>query len=70
MDKRRLKEITANVFDLLDASSTGSVHYLTKMVHSIFTRLTFIGPNVKRRDVYVRGQRRSNYHEFLWSYLC
>lgn len=49
MDKRYLKEITASVFDLIDASSTGSVHYLTKMVHSSLTRLTFIGPNVKRK---------------------
>lgn len=49
MDKRRLKEITANVFDLLDASSTGSVHYLTKMGHSSLTRLPFIGPDVKKK---------------------
>lgn len=49
MDKMRLNKITAKVFDLLDASSTGSVHYLTNMGHSSLTRLTFIGPDVKKK---------------------
>lgn len=49
MDKRRLKEITASVFDLLNASSTGSVHYLTKMGYSSLDRLTFIGPDVNKK---------------------